>query len=86
MTTFKQFKAEAFKDKEFKRAYDELDIEFQIVRKIIQKRIDEGLTQAELAKQVGTKQSALLVLRQAPVIQLSILSNDSRELSICAFP
>ena len=59
MKTYKQFKAELLKDKEIKKAYKELEPEFFLVKKIIQKRIEKGLTQRELAKKVGTKQSAI---------------------------
>lgn len=59
MKTYKQFKTELLKDKETKRAYEELGPEFLLVKKIIQKRIEKGLTQKQLAQKVGTKQSAI---------------------------
>ena len=57
--TLEEFKEEAFKDPEVKKEYDRLGPEFAIINKIIEKRINEGLTQKELARRVGTKQSAI---------------------------
>lgn len=59
MKSYKNIKKEFLKDKEVKKSYDELEGEFSVVRLIIKKRIESGLTQAELAKKVGTKQSAI---------------------------
>ncbi len=47
------------KDKEVLRAYNKLAPEFAIAQKVIEKRLQCGLTQAELAEKVGTKQSAI---------------------------
>lgn len=59
MQTYKQLKTELFKDEEIKKAYKELEPEFLLVKRIIKKRIEKGLTQKELAQKVGTKQSAI---------------------------
>lgn len=59
MKSFKQFKKEALKDPKVKKAYDDLQPEFDLIALMIRKRIDEGLTQKELAKRMGTKQSAI---------------------------
>jgi predicted transcriptional regulator len=56
---YKQFKKELLKDEEIKKAYDELGPEFNFVRALIKKRIEKGLSQQELAKKIGTKQSAI---------------------------
>ena len=47
------------KDPEFKKAYDDLGPEFALIEKIIELRINHGLTYAQLAKRIGTKQSAI---------------------------
>lgn len=43
----------------FKKAYDDLDLEFAIIRAIINARAKRGMTQEKLAKKIGTKQSAI---------------------------
>lgn len=59
MRSYTQFKAKLLKDKRIKRAYDELGPEFELVRVLIRKRVERGLTQGELARRMGTKQSAI---------------------------
>lgn len=59
MKSFAQFKKEAFRDPEVKKAYDDLEPEFALMSLMIEKRIKEGLTQKELARRMGTKQSAI---------------------------
>ncbi len=50
---------EALKNPEFKKGYDELELEFSIIEQIIKRRLEKGLTQKQLAEKVGTKQSAI---------------------------
>ena len=57
--TYKQFKRELLKDKKIKYAYEKLGSEFAVIEMIIKKRIERGLTQKELARKIGTKQSAI---------------------------
>ena len=59
MESFEKFKKELLKDKEFKKAYDDLKPEFDLIASVIRKRIEKGITQKELAKKIGTKQSAI---------------------------
>jgi transcriptional regulator with XRE-family HTH domain len=47
------------KDPEFKKAWHELDPEFELLESMIKAREKRGLTQTELAKRRGTKQPAL---------------------------
>ena len=56
---YKQFKKKLLKDQEIKRAYEKLGPEFALIKMIIKKRIEKGLTQKELARKIGTKQSAV---------------------------
>lgn len=59
MKNYKQFKTELLKDKEIDKAYKEFGPEFDLIVAIIKKRVEKGLTQKELAKKIGTKQSAI---------------------------
>lgn len=64
MKSYKTFKNKLLEDKRIKMVYDELGPEFELVQIIIEKRIEQGLTQTELAKKIGTKQSAISRLEQ----------------------
>ena len=57
--SYKQLKKELLKDKKTKQAYDDIGPEFALIEIIIEKRIKKGLTQKQLAKKIGTKQSAI---------------------------
>lgn len=59
MKNYKQFKTKLLKDKEIREIYEKLGPEFAVVEMIIKKRITRGLTQKELARRIGTKQSAI---------------------------
>ena len=59
MKTYKQFKKELLKNNQIKESYNELGPEFEVIALLIKKRIKGRLTQRELAKMVGTKQSAI---------------------------
>ncbi len=59
MEPYKRLRAQLLKKKEFRKSYEETGPEFALVQMIIEKRIQRGLTQAALARKVGTKQSAI---------------------------
>ncbi|PIR03442.1 MAG: transcriptional regulator [Candidatus Magasanikbacteria bacterium CG11_big_fil_rev_8_21_14_0_20_43_7] len=59
MKTFQEFKKEALKDPAVKKAYDDLAPEFELASMLIEKRLERGLSQAELAEKIGTKQPAI---------------------------
>lgn len=58
-TTYDNLKKELLRDPEVKKAYDSLEAEYQIAASVIRKRLERKMTQKELAKKVGTKQSAI---------------------------
>ncbi len=57
--TYKQLKRELLKDKRVKKVYEKLGPEFAVIEMIIRKRIERGLSQKELARKIGTRQSAI---------------------------
>jgi len=60
MKSLKEFKKEQFeKYPSLKKAYDELAPEFELASQIIKARLNNDLSQAQLAERMGTKQSAI---------------------------
>lgn len=49
----------ALKSPAFKKAYDALEPEYAIIRAILKKRIENKMSQGDLARKLGTKQSAI---------------------------
>ena len=47
------------KDLRFRKAWREREPEYQLARNIIKARLKKGMTQAQLAKKVGTKQPVI---------------------------
>ena len=47
------------KNPEVKKEYDKMDVLYEIKKQIIKFRIEQGLSQKELAEKIGTKQSAI---------------------------
>lgn len=59
MTNLKTLKTKLLKDKAFRKAYDDLDLEFSIINQIIEKRLKMGMSQKDLALKMGTKQPSI---------------------------
>jgi ribosome-binding protein aMBF1 (putative translation factor) len=59
LKSFDTFLKEQLKDPEFKKEYLALGPEFDLIEKMIEKRIKRGLTQKQLARKLRTKQSAI---------------------------
>ena len=47
------------KNSQFRSGYNELDSEFKLIQSIIEQRVRRGMTQEQLARKVGTGQSAI---------------------------
>lgn len=59
MKTYASLKKELLKDPKVRAAYDALEPEFELAAAIIRKRLEKKMSQAALAKKMGTKQSAI---------------------------
>ncbi|HOI16213.1 MAG TPA: helix-turn-helix transcriptional regulator [Geobacteraceae bacterium] len=53
------------REPEFKAAYNEMEMEFTLLRELLLARQKAGLTQAEVAKKMGTKPPAVTRLETA---------------------
>lgn len=59
MLNHKQFKARALKRPDVKFEYDRLEDEFAVLDEFLKMRSTVGLTQADVARRMGTTQSAV---------------------------
>ena len=59
MKTLEDFKKEAFKRPGVRKAYVEMQPEFQIIRALIISRNKKGMSKRNLAKKIGITQSSL---------------------------
>lgn len=57
--TFRDLSDKWMKNESYRKAYHELDLEFALIRAVIDARLKKGITQKELARRVGTKQSSI---------------------------
>ena len=59
MEEWSKVKKELLKNKEARKEYKRLEPKYKLISQLIGARIKRGLTQTQLAKKVGTKQSAI---------------------------
>ncbi len=62
------FKKELESRPGFKEAQEETRLEYEVARALIKARIERGLTQAEIAKRMNTKQSVISRVENARTI------------------
>lgn len=81
--------AQELKNVAFRKAYDSLDLEFVIIKALIDARAKRGMTQEKLAKKIGTKQSAIARFeagRANPTLAFVQKLSDALDLKITATP
>lgn len=59
MTKIAELKKRLMNNPEFREEYEKADAEFAIIEALVKARTDAKLSQAELAKRIGTTQSAI---------------------------
>lgn len=59
LVPWKKVEKQLLRDPEVKRMVKELEPEYTLISQLIRLRISQGLTQKQLAKKLGTKQSAI---------------------------
>lgn len=73
MRRFDDYLAEQLQDEEFKKEYDALQPEFDVIRAMIDARTSQNLTQKELAERTGINQADISKLENGtrnPTIKL----------------
>lgn len=56
---FDRLEKELLADSQFKAEYDALEPEYEMIRQIIKARLENNMTQKQLAEKIGTKQSSI---------------------------
>jgi len=56
---WREVKEDLLRDPEVKKEYNDLDVEYRLLKAVIENRIKKGLTQEMLARKIGTKQTAI---------------------------
>ena len=64
MTNWDTYKQKLLKDPEFKKLYEDSQPEFEIAKAIIRARIQNKITQKELAEKMNTTQSVISRVEQ----------------------
>ena len=55
--SFESVRTELMQDEEFKKEYERLQLRYEVFSQLIDARKEQNLSQAELAKRVGTQKS-----------------------------
>lgn len=67
MTKISDLKKRLMKDPEFQKEYEEADAEFALVEALLRARTKAKMSQADVAKRIGTTQSAIARLEGGKV-------------------
>jgi len=64
--TLRGYLAEQMKNPRFRKAWEETQRENKLTRELVRLRVEQGLTQAQVADMLGTKQEAISRLEHKP--------------------
>jgi predicted transcriptional regulator len=78
MRSFEAWKRRQLRDPKFKAAYDALDEEFALIHELLKARSSAKLTQAQVARRMGTSQSAVARMESGRTPSLSSLKKYAR--------
>jgi len=82
LVDWEDFEKQLLKQPGFKKTLKETELEYQIARALIKARIEKGLTQAEIAKRMKTKQSVISRVENAKTVpSLSFLKRLAEALN-----
>lgn len=65
---FVDIKNQWMKDPKFRKAYENLELEYEIALELIQARLNSGLTQGEIAGRMGTTQPVIARLESGNML------------------
>lgn len=80
--TFKELKARALQDNEFKKEWDNQSAFWQVQRQLIQARIDSNLSQEQIAQRMQVKQSAVARFEKASNANLNTIISYARAVGL----
>ncbi|EMS77387.1 helix-turn-helix domain-containing protein [Desulfotignum phosphitoxidans] len=75
---FEHFKKEALKDPETRAEYERLAPVWDLRKKMITLRLEKGMTQAEVAKKMGTNKSSISRLESGETVSFPTLATLSK--------
>ena len=64
--SLRRYLAEQMKNPRFRKAWEEVQAENRLTRELVRLRVEHGLTQAQVAEKLGTKQAAISRLEHRP--------------------
>lgn len=59
MKNWAELRKELLANKEVKKEYEKLKPQYELIAQLIEARVKKGMTQKDLAKKMGTRQSAI---------------------------
>ncbi|HHX55172.1 MAG TPA: helix-turn-helix transcriptional regulator [Clostridiales bacterium] len=85
MRKYDDFLVEQLQDEEFKKEYDDLQPEFDVIRAIVDARVSQNLTQKQLAERSGINQADISKLESGtrnPSIKLLKRLADGMDMAL----